>query len=422
MKSQRGDGDTLGQTTIITAKGLIDVERQTVAENAYVRIENDRIFGWGPVEELPALKPTWRVWDHSHHFLLPGLINSHVHLCLKSDGYPIDFRQSKRSALETALRNLQAERKSGVTALRDCGDAAGVLFSLRDSIKQGRFDGPRLFLCGPPLTTSAGHAHFWGGVADTKSALCRRVEERCRQGADFIKLMATGGGTEGSDPSRAQYAPKLIAAVVKTAHTLGLRVAAHCRGTPGIVHAIEAGVDHIEHACFELPDGRLHFEPQLAHKMAQEGILVTPTIQLYRDIKRHLSQKALQQRLAPAEADYLALLPAVIEGKFRALQGFLDAGVTCVAGNDAGLPHTGFGSLGKELEAMVRGGMTPMRAILSATLEAAKALGIDRKTGSIRAGKQADLLVVAGNPAADIRQITSVRKVLQAGKVVWSST
>jgi imidazolonepropionase-like amidohydrolase len=163
----------------------------------------------------------------------------------------------------------------------------------------------------------------------------------------------------------------------------------------------------------------LRFEPELARQMAQEGVTVTPTIQLYRDLQRYLLQKRSQQTLTKNEAAYLTILPVVIKEKYRALRGFLDAGVRCVAGNDAGLPHTGFGGLGSELAAMVRGGMTPMQAILSATIDAAKAMGIDQETGSIQAGKKADLLVVSGNPAADIDQITAVRKVLQAGKVVF---
>ena len=408
----------MGQTTLITVKGLVDVDRELVAENAYVRITDDRISALGSIEELSGSEPNTHVIDHSGHYLLPGLINSHVHLCLRSEGYPIDFCQSDQLALLTAVRNLQIERESGVTTLRDCGDANGVLFSLRDGINQGLIDGPRLFLCGRPLTTSAGHAHFWGGIADTTAALCSSVRDRKAQGADFVKLMATGGGTKGTDPSRAQYTPKQITATVKTAHSKGLAVTAHCRGTAGIANVIKAGVDHIEHACFELPDGRLHFQPDLAHKMAQAGIAVTPTIQLYRDLQRHLLQKEARQQLTEAETAYTDILPAVIEEKYRALLGFLDAGVNCVAGNDAGLPHTGFGGLGQELEAMVCGGISPMQAILSATRNAAKAMGIDQDIGSIQTGKQADLLVVAGNPVADIEQIAAVRMVLQAGKVV----
>ena len=412
----------MDRTTFITVKGLVDVNREVVDENVYVRITNDRITARGPIEELSATEPHARVLDHSNHYLVPGLINSHVHLCLRSDGHPIDYRQSDHMALLTAVRNLQIERSSGVTTVRDCGDTNGVLFALRDGITQGLIEGPRLVLCGRPLTTRTGHTHFWGGIADTGTALSRAVKERKAQGADFIKLMATGGGTRGSNPSRAQYSPEQISAAVNTAHSLGLKVAAHCRGTPGIANAIKAGVNHIEHACFELPDGRLLFEPELAYEMAQKGIAVTPTIQLYRDIYRHLSQKRAQQQLTAAEADYLRILPSVIEEKFRTLQGLRAAGVTCVAGNDGGLPHTGFGGLGKELVAMVCGGMTPMQAILSATKEAAQAMGIDQDTGSIQVGRQADLLVVAGNPAADIHQITAVRMVLQAGKVVYSAT
>jgi imidazolonepropionase-like amidohydrolase len=322
-------------------------------------------------------------------------------------------------ALLTAVRNMRRELLSGVTTVRDCGDQNGVLFALRQAVKRGILEGPRLMLCGPPLTMTGGHAHFLGGVVDGPADIARAVRRRIADGADFIKLIGTGGGTPGTQPALASYGQPEVAAAVAAAHEMNVPVTVHCRGIPGIVNALAAGVDQIEHACFELPDGSLRFDPQLAQRMAQTGTRVTPTIQLYRDVHAHLQKKAAAAQLTPAEQQRLALLPGVIASKLTALQGFLAAGVQVAAGNDAGLPYTGFGCLWQELEVMTAGGMTALQAITAATRTAARALGLEDRIGSIQCGKQADLLVVDGNPTADISVLSRVRLVMQAGRSVF---
>jgi imidazolonepropionase-like amidohydrolase len=314
---------------------------------------------------------------------------------------------------------MRRELLSGVTTVRDCGDQNGVLFALRKAVKRGILDGPRFVLCGPPLTTTGGHAHFLGGVADGPAEIARTVHRRIAEGADFIKIIGTGGGTPGTHPARASYSREELAAAVSAARRLDIPVTVHCRGTPGIVNALEAGVDQIEHACFERPDGSLGFDPELARRIAGAGICVTPTIQLYRDAQVHLKKKAAARGLNAAEQKRLAGLPAVIDSKLKALRGFLAAGVTVVAGNDAGLPYTGFGCLWQELDAMMSGGMTAMQAIAAATWAAARVLGMEDRIGSIQAGKQADLLVVDGDPTTDISALSRVRLVMLAGRIVF---
>ena len=402
--------------TVIESAALVDVLHDRTINDAFVLIDGALIAAWGPRQERPPLPPGVETIVLDRQTLVPGLINGHAHLCVPSGGRPFYHPQTDEMALLHAVRNMAMEQHSGVTTVRDCGDQNGVLFALRRAVDQEVLNGPRLVLCGPPLTISGGHAHFLGGQVDGPDEITRTVRRRIADGADFIKMIATGGGTPGSHPAHAAYSRAELQAAVAAAHRVGVRVAAHCRGIPGIGNALAAGVDHIEHACFEKPDGTLAFDPQIADRMAQAGTFVTPTIQLYRDALTHLQTKAALSR---AEAAYLERLPGIIDVKYEALQGFLKAGVAVVAGNDAGLPHTGFGCFWRELESLVAGGMTPLQAIAAATQTAARAIGMQDRIGAIQTGRQADLLVVDGDPTADISALARVRLVVQAGRVVY---
>jgi imidazolonepropionase-like amidohydrolase len=403
---------------VIKPHAVIDVQRGRVVPGAWVRVEGGTILDWGPAAAYGRGDDAAQAIELPGCHLLPGLINSHAHLCLPSNGIPFHQLQDDHQALRTAIRNAASELASGVTTLRDCGDQHGVLFGLRRMIRAAQVPGPRLVLCGAPLTSSGGHAHFLGGVADGPAALRRAVAERIAAGADFIKLIATGGSTPGTRPDQASYTVAELEAAVRAAHRNGLRVTAHCRGTPGIRRAVAAGVDQIEHACFERSNGALRFEPQLARRMADAGIRVTPTIQLYRDALTRLQRKAAAQPLTAAEHLRLASLPSVIAAKERGLREWLAAGVVCVAGNDAGLPQTGFGAFWQELQAMVAAGMTPMQALVAATRSAAEALGLDGQLGIIRAGMRADLVAVAGDPTQQVADLQHVRLVMRNGELL----
>jgi imidazolonepropionase-like amidohydrolase len=405
--------------TLLKAAAVVDVDQGQVIPHGYVLVADEKIRSWGSRADLPSLPPDSSVLSFPQQTLMPGLINSHAHLCVPSGGQPFYLEQSDEMALLTAVRNMRRELLSGVTTVRDCGDQNGVLFALRRAVKRGILEGPHLILCGPPLTMTGGHAHFLGGVADGPAEIARAVRRRITDGADFIKLIGTGGGTPGTDPAQASYSRQELGAAVSAAHALDVPVTVHCRGIPGIVNALEAGMDQIEHACFELPDGSLRFEPELAQRMAHAGTCVTPTIQLYRDALAHLQKKAAAKGLNPTEQQRLTLLPGVIESKLESLKGFLSADVRVVAGNDAGLPYTGFGCLWQELAAMTAGGMTAIQAMAAATRTAARALGVLDRIGSIQPGKQADLLVVDGDPTADIAALSRVRLVMQAGRIVF---
>jgi imidazolonepropionase-like amidohydrolase len=278
---------------LIKTKGLVDVEHETILPNAFVLVEGDNISAVGSQKDLGSGEAPGDVVDLSDKYVLPGLINSHAHLCMPADGTPLAALSTETNEiwLLTAARNARKALMSGVTTVRDCGDRDGLIFQLRRAIEKGLTEGPRIVQSGSFITMTGGHAYQEGREVDGVEEIVKAVRQSFKEGADFIKVMATGGGTPGTYPEFASFSVPELSAAVETAHRIGKTVAAHCRGIPGICNAIEAGIDHIEHACFELPEFVLQFDPAIADRIAASGIYVTPTIQLYRDMVNDLIEK-----------------------------------------------------------------------------------------------------------------------------------
>ena len=404
---------------LIKTGGLVDVEHETILPNAFVLVEGDKISAVGSQKTLGSGEALGEVIDLSDKYVLPGLINSHAHLCMPADGTPLtDFQtETNEIWLLTAARNAHKALMSGVTTVRDCGDRDGLVFQLRCAIEKGLAEGPRIIQSGSFITMTGGHAYQEGREVDGVEEMVKAVRRSFKEGSDFIKVMATGGGTPGTYPEFASFSVPELSAAVETAHRIGKTVAAHCRGIPGICNAIEAGVDHIEHACFELPEFVLQFDPVIADRMAASGIYVTPTIQLYRDMVNDLIEKQEIAPLSKEEEKKLNYMSRSVEEKLRSLQGMLDAGVICVAGDDAGLPLTPFDRFWQELDAMEAGGMTAMQTMVAATKTAATAMGRLDEIGSIAVGKQADIIAVESDPCRDITALANPSFIMRAGRI-----
>ena len=290
--------------------------------------------------------------------------------------------------------------------MRDCGGHPKLLHGLIQAMNDGLIEGPRLYHCAEVVTTTGGHGYTFGVEADGPEEVIRAVPGQFKNGASFVKLMATGGGTPNTFPGLAAFSVAELRAGVETAHRIDKKVAVHARGIPGMKNSMEAGVDFIEHACFELPDGGQKFDERLAGEMAEAGICVTPTIRLYRDVVERLTRLREGRGLSPAEEAGLGLMRAESGGETpgvgRVARG---RGDHSGGGNDAGIPQTGFGRLWQELAIMTEGGMSPLEAIAAATLEPARALNLEDEMGSIRAGKRADLIAVSGDPTKDINRL-----------------
>jgi imidazolonepropionase-like amidohydrolase len=403
---------------IIKARGLIDVAKEKVVSDPVVLIDGEKIASVQSREEASLLPKEAEVIDLSGKYLLPGLINCHAHLVLPGDGTSIEtwVQNSNEMFLLTAGRNARTALMSGITTMRDCGGRDGVTYALRDAIERGIVDGPRLFLSGRMLTVTGGHCHQFHGEVDGPDSVIRAVRQLLKEGADFIKLIATGGGTVGTHPEWSAFSPAELAAAVETAHRVGKKVSAHCRGVPGMRDAIEAGIDHMEHASFLLPDMTRRFDRALADRMAERGMYVTPTLQLGRDTIRIFTGKKEAGQITPMEEKVLEEWNRGLADGFICFKGLLDVGIRFVAGNDAGWRYTAFDRFWEELDAMVYGGMTPMRALVSATRTAAEALGLYDRIGSVEAGKEADLIAVDKDPTTDISALSKVSLVMKGGR------
>lgn len=321
---------------------------------------------------------------------IPGLIDAHVHLELNPDD------KSPPQSTTPGVIPLMVERaarmaQAGITSARDLGGGAWFELVLRDRIAAGEVIGPRLLCSGQPITSPQGHCHFWGGEAHDLQAAQTVLERQVEHGVDLIKVMATGGRmTRGSEPTDAQFSAETLAALVSTAHSHKLPVAAHCHGTEGIHRAALAGVDTIEHCSWVGQDGwASDYQEGVAKVILDNGIWVSPTV-----------NKGWQRMLDSSTGK-------VLQRVRSAYNKMLDMGIPMVASTDAGIPGVFHADLPHALVVFAKiAELTAEQTLTSATSDAARALGISHVTGTLEVGKAADVLVLDGNPLADLTAVT----------------
>lgn len=334
-------------------------------------------------------------------FLLPGLIDCHVHLSLDASPDPVStliavdnetLRESIRSA---ALRTVRA----GITTVRDLGDRDYLTLAVAAELAPEQ--GPDILSAGPPITIPGGHAHFLGGET-TPDALLSAVRERHDRGCSVIKVMASGGTMtrNSTPPYGSQYTLGELRVVVDEAHRLGLPVAAHAHGTPAIRDAWNAGVDTIEHASFMGADGP-DLDFALIASIASSSVHVSTTIgHLPTDPPLVLTPEQLK----------------VFGGAFTSFERLHELGAGLVLGTDAGTsalkPHD---VLPHAIEGVTAHGPSNLEALTMATSTAAKVCGVSDRKGHIRVGADADLLAVSGDPLSDLTHLRDIRAIYRAG-------
>ena len=399
-------------TLAIHAGRLIDVRSGKVAANQYIVIAKDRIVA------LAASAPSGvRVIDLSKYTVVPGLIDSHAHLLgdPKDQSSTGSLRSSSAQKAIWGVHSLQIWLAHGFTAIRDAceSDPYYAQFALRDSINKGLIRGPRMVSAGSCVSLTGGHgdddvlAPDAGllprpNIADSVDDIARVVRRDIKYGADWIKLMATGGVMDPISDYRVQeLSEEQMAKAVEIAHRAGKKVMAHAEGAEGIKAAVRAGVDSIEHGTVMDEEG--------ARLMEEHGTWLVPTLFCF----QHDMETGTSQGRDPVS---FAKGVAILKEQQPAFQRALAHHLKIAYGVDDDVDF-----VSKEFGALVKAGMTPLDALRAATINGAELTGRANDIGSIEPGKFADIVAVEGDPLADITVMEKVVFVMKGGEVYVSS-
>ncbi len=338
--------------------------------------------------------------------LMPGLIDCHVHLTLGGEGDP-GTAQMKQNLAQCALASMKRAQETlagGTVAVRDCGGRDYVDLAVRDAANRGDFLGPTVRAAGKLVCMTGGHGNRNGRIADGVDEVIKAVREQIHAGADFIKIMATGGVmTPGVNPEDAHYTRAEMVAGIAEARRFSKRTASHAQGAEGIMNAVVAGVTSIEHGIF--------MDDDCIKAMLEHGTYLVPTLAAVNNII------ANKDRGIPSWAVEKSL--RAYERHIDSFRRFLAAGGKIALGTDAGTPYNIHGENAQELRLMVESGMTSLQALIAGTSAAADLVGLPDH-GTIAEGKLADLLMIDGDPIADINRAADRRNhrfVLKNGKI-----
>lgn len=410
--------------TLVQAGVLLDRPGQAPRGASTVLIHDGRVVavrdghvGASAFEGAPA---DATVIDLRDRFVLPGLIDSHVHLTSDKAGIEGQLEDVSKGVADHAYEAAVNARKTlaaGFTTVRNLGDSDGVTLALRDAIAAGKLPGPRILDAAMSISATAGHMDPTLGYREELHAAldthhntcngaddCRRaVREQVARGADVIKFASTGGVNSriGAGLGKQLFEDE-ARAIVETAHMYGKKVAAHAHGDDGIALALRAGVDSIEHGTLMEKDTIALFR--------KTGAWYVPTLS---------TVNGYRERLAKNPEAYTGEVRRKIEWRIgitgKALEAAVPAGVKIAFGTDAGVSLHGRNA--DEFELMVAHGMTPATAIQAATVNAAELLGLRDEVGSLEPGRRADLIAVSGDPLQDVTVLKQVEFVMKDGRV-----
>ncbi len=397
---------------VLTGATLIDGNGGAPLENAAAHVVDERIAWVGGMADLPPEALDAEQIDVSGKWLLPGLIDAHIHICYNGSESVFALLEKHRDDLVLEAVDICKRTLShGVTTIRDVGGEQFIEMSLRNAINRGFIEGPRMKLSGRVISMTGGHAHFIAREADGPDEMRKAAREQIKAGADLVKLMATGGtATPGQDIHASQLTVEEISAVTEVARMMGRKVAAHCHGTGGIRNCMLGGVDTIEHGTY--------LDEETADMMVENGAALVLTLGAGNPDLESYPLSPVQQ------ADAERRKPMIKQG-IKQIRGTIALarakGIFLGIGTDAGgnplAPHNF--SMARELELLVDNDLTAMEAISIGTRNNAAVLDMEADIGTVEAGKYADLLVLKSDPLVDIRNLRDIAAVVKGGKKVW---
>ena len=393
----------------IVGASVVDLDGGPPTQDAVVVIREGRFAAIGSRADTPVPEEA-DIVDGAGMWLVPGLMNMHVHFGLKLPG-AAGAALANETRAELALRmaaNARQTLRAGVTTVRLPGDDGHVDLALQRAIERGEVEGPRIYSAGEMVQVTGGHGSGVGEVAnDGPYEFREAVRREIRAGASWIKIAISGGiATPGGDIAASFMTTDELEAVTDAAHRHGVRVTAHSGSPQATRDAVRAGIDAIEHGYFLT---RSEFDLMRDHE-----VWYVPTIVV--------SQPATMpffERIGSPEW-YLDRVRAVGERHWAALEAAIASGVNIALGTDQ-FPHEendGTISTVREAEYYVEAGMSPLQALRAATIEPARMLGADQELGSIEVGKLADAVLVASDPSRDISALRDIRTVIKGGRIV----
>src|SRR5881396_4029738 len=406
--------------TLITAARLLDGTGAAAVEQAAVLIDDDRVVSLGRAADVrvPDEASVERK-DYGAATILPGLVDAHTHLVAPGDGTLGDdvAREDDDILLLQAAKNARTLLHSGVTTLRENGAKGRVAFSLREGIRRQLAPGPRMVICGRPITITGGHMGYFGSEADGETAVRAEVRKLLKEGADYVKIVASGGSTRTSDPNRASYTVAELVAMTDEAHRHGKLTAAHCTSAQSVQNCLDADVDMIIHCIFNEPDGTYRFRPDLVDRLAKAKAWVNPTLYVQKaGIDRQREAREREGRLTPELVTQLDAARRALDVKLDAVRRMSEAGVRMTAGSDSPWGWYAPGEFVYEIHMLAQAGLSYSDAIVAATAGAADSIGVGAVAGRLLPGRLADVLVVRGDPVREIADLWNVLDVYQAGR------
>lgn len=404
--------------TLLRSDRLLDGSGSAPLNSAAILLEDDKVRAIGSQSEVRAPDGAQVVEiDYGNSTILPGLVDAHTHMMAPGDGTLGDdvAKDDNDMLLLRAAKNARHALHSGVTTARENGAKHRVGFSLKEGIRRGLASGPDMVISGRPITMTGGHMWYCGSEADGEAEVRKEVRSLIKEGADFIKIMATGGSTRSSFDNLPSYTVAELSAAHEEAHKFGKLTAAHCSNAAGVENALQAGIDMIIHCVFEDEFGRYEWRQDLADQLAAAGAWVNPTLHVVRagiesaeaDIREH---GATPQKIAALDASKKSL-----DNRMEATGRLAKMGVHVTAGSDSPWSHYAPGLFVHEIEMLAESGLSNAEAVVSATSGAANSVGAGERAGALVVGRFADVLVVDGDPLRDLSQLWQIRDVFKAG-------